>query len=74
MFRERPREGRPFREAKRVRFPFSSTNFPSNQAPQSAKAPLKEGLFPFLLPFLVRCDMQKSERVTLNEVKGLAPY
>jgi len=27
MFRERPREGRPFREAKRVRFPFSSTNF-----------------------------------------------
>jgi hypothetical protein len=27
MFRERTREGRPFREAKRVRFPFSSTNF-----------------------------------------------
>src|SRR3990172_2350541 len=25
MFRERTREGRPFREAKRVRFPFSST-------------------------------------------------
>jgi hypothetical protein len=32
MFRERTREGRPFREAKRVRFPFSSTNIFRNKS------------------------------------------
>lgn len=45
MFRESPREGRPFREAKRVRFPFSSTNY----VPKKSLAEEPAGLFAWRL-------------------------
>ncbi len=40
MFRESPREGRPFREAKRVRFPSRPPMYPHALFPSSGRRPV----------------------------------